>query len=95
MPVKLPDGDIVSVRSEQAKRLLRLKIPLTITCSGCSPVAVNGKLCHESGCRDAWIDEDRACKNCGVDFDPAERESEFCCKSCYHDFNSIDDSSDD
>jgi len=26
-------------------------------CNGCSPTTVNGVLCHESGCPDAWRDD--------------------------------------
>lgn len=26
-------------------------------CNGCSPSAINGVLCHEHGCPDAWRDD--------------------------------------
>jgi len=27
-------------------------------CDGCSPSMINGVLCHETGCPDAWRDKD-------------------------------------
>lgn len=87
MPVKLPDGEIVSIQDERAKRLLRLKHPLRICCDSCQPVAVNGLLCHETGCPEAWKDAKAVCDECGQEYDPEERDSRFCsrqCKAAYH-----------
>jgi len=37
-------------------------------CDGCSPSVINGILCHERGCPDAWRDALFACMDCGSDF---------------------------
>ena len=87
MPVKLPDGDVVSIQDERAKRCLRLKIALTVTCDRCQPVAVNGMLCHENGCSNAWIDAKFECKECGSEFEPETATQEFCgadCRAMHH-----------
>jgi len=58
-------------------------------CDGCSPSTINGVLCHESGCTDAWRDEKRKCKWCGYQFSPTARDEEFCDDSCYCAYNGI------
>ena len=56
-------------------------------CDGCNPSMVNGVLCHESGCPDAWRDSERECVWCGYLFSPSESTERFCSGSCcdsYH-----------
>ena len=95
MPVKLPDGEVVSIQDFRAQRLLRLKVPLTITCSNCQPSAVNGHLCHEQGCSEAWKDAVHTCKWCGSKFDPEEANQEFCDRNCRATFHGVEDDNDD
>jgi hypothetical protein len=40
-------------------------IHLHTGCNSCSPSRVNGILCHEPGCPDAWKDRPRECDDCG------------------------------
>jgi hypothetical protein len=51
-------------------------------CDGCSPSMVNGVLCHEQGCPDAWKDKMRKCLECGCSFYPTSREQLLCDPSC-------------
>ena len=42
--------------------------PIDLThngCDGCTPVSVNGTLCHERGCAYAWKDSVQSCDFCG------------------------------
>lgn len=50
-------------------------------CRSCEALRINGVLCHESGCPDAWQDEVRECAWCGGEFSPADRH-ERCCSPC-------------
>ncbi|MFW6061590.1 MAG: hypothetical protein ACOC93_02160 [Planctomycetota bacterium] len=47
-------------------------------CDSCSPSRINGVLCHEQGCPDAWRDETRSCQECGTEFYPAQRHQQLC-----------------
>lgn len=47
-------------------------------CNGCSPCRINGVLCHEASCSDAWRDTGRECFECGCDFVPEERFQRVC-----------------
>lgn len=58
------------------------EISLACGCDGCSPSRINGVLCHETGCPDAWRDQVRECKNCGSDFSPENKRDEFCSDEC-------------
>ena len=49
---------------------------------------INGVLCHEHGCPDAWMDETRECKWCGTEFKPIERADSFCSRDCELSYNS-------
>ena len=49
-----------------------------IGCDGCSPSMVNGVLCHEQGCPDAWRDCKIKCWECGCEEYPSERGSRLC-----------------
>jgi len=53
-------------------------ITLACGCDGCSPVRVNGILCHETGCPDGWRDRAADCVLCGCDFMPEERGQNIC-----------------
>jgi hypothetical protein len=50
-------------------------------CNGCTPVKVNGVLCHEQGCPDAWRDYSVPCRECGVRFYREHRLQTYC-KDC-------------
>ncbi len=52
-------------------------------CDGCSPARINGTLCHETGCPDAWRDAARECDWCGIDFAPEDRHAKNC-PDCQH-----------
>ena len=52
-------------------------------CSSCAAVTINGVYCHEHGCPDAWQDETRECRQCGLDFKPESARQVFC--TCIHD----------
>lgn len=52
-------------------------------CDGCSPAMVNGTLCHEYGCPDAWRDYMKDCFECGCAFVPEERYQAVCCDCLY------------
>lgn len=47
-------------------------------CNGCSPAMIQGVLCHETGCPDAWRDTPRECFECGCDFLPESRFQTIC-----------------
>lgn len=60
-------------------------------CQSCEAVRINGVLCHEKGCPDAWQDTTRECKFCGTEFKPEERHQQFCDTSCYCAYYGLDD----
>jgi hypothetical protein len=39
---------------------------------------INGVLCHESGCPDAWKDYPKECRCCGRKFYSPHRDAMFC-----------------
>jgi len=51
-------------------------------CDSCEAVRINGVLCHERGCPDAWRDQTRECRECGCDFVPEDRHQVYCSESC-------------
>ena len=59
-------------------------------CDGCTPASVNGTMCHEHGCPDAWRDRQVECPWCGQMHYPTlhtDHDLEFCdddCASAYH-----------
>ena len=56
-------------------------------CNFCEAARINGRLCHEHGCPEAWRDITRECKWCGHWFKPAGPEDRFCsedCREAYH-----------
>ena len=52
-------------------------------CDGCSPSMVNGSLCHERACPDAWRDQCNECKWCGTKFVPEYSAQAFCVETCH------------
>lgn len=62
---------------------------ITIGCHSCELIRINGIVCHETGCPDAWKDYTRECKWCGTKFKPEERHQECCGHSCYVAYNNL------
>lgn len=52
-------------------------------CASCEALMINGVLCHEHGCPDAWRDYERECKWCGRLFVPTRKEQTCCDDSCH------------
>ncbi len=59
-------------------------------CDGCSPSMINGHLCHEQGCPDAWKDHKAECRECGAGFKPESSGQEFCSSHCYNQYRGQD-----
>ena len=53
-----------------------------VSCNACEVLVINGIICHEIGCPDAYKDEVRECDWCGTDFVPEERHTRFCSGEC-------------
>lgn len=51
-------------------------------CLSCEALYINGALCHELGCPDAWQDQTRECKECGCEFIAEDRHQAFCSDQC-------------
>jgi hypothetical protein len=57
-------------------------IDLLCGCNSCSPSRVDGVICHEAGCPDAWKDNPKECSNCDRNY-YAERRGLFgMCPRC-------------
>lgn len=56
-------------------------------CKSCETLVINGVLCHEIGCPDAWMNEIRECDWCGREFKPEDRYQKFCSEECREDYN--------
>lgn len=54
------------------------QITLPGGCNACNPSRINGVLCHEAGCPEAWRDHVIACFECGGDFYPEEQFQRVC-----------------
>lgn len=54
------------------------EITLACGCDGCSPSMIQGVLCHERGCPDAWRDYRVGCFECGFSFYPESRDHRIC-----------------
>lgn len=52
-------------------------------CINCEALMINGVLCHETGCPDAWRDYPRECDFCGGEFVPESRWQNCCSDTCY------------
>lgn len=53
------------------------------SCDSCELLRINGVICHETGCPDAWKDEVRECLECGGNFKPENRKDKVCSHVCY------------
>lgn len=60
-----------------------------MSCDSCAQVRINGILCHEAGCPDAWKDEQRFCDFCDSMFKPETKGQQFCCDSCADSFSGV------
>lgn len=61
--------------------------PCTVVCSSCAVAVINGLICHETGCPEAWKSEIRECRWCGSQFQPESKGQGFCsndCRACYN-----------
>lgn len=57
--------------------------PITLgNCDGCEVMSINGVLCHEAGCPDAWRDYKVECPECGSEFFALEQGQKFCSEHC-------------
>ena len=75
------------VRAGFDSRPCRLEVvAMSSVCKSCETLYVNGRLCHERGCPDAWKDVRRECRNCGGAFRPTEARQQFCDESCAVEF---------
>lgn len=70
------------------------EIGLACGCDSCSPAMVNGVLCHERGCPDAWRDASRPCFECGCDFYRSTRY-QTTCDDCLFCMEGCDDAYED
>jgi hypothetical protein len=60
-------------------------------CQSCEALRINGILCHETGCPDAWKGSKRSCQWCGQEFTPEHSRQQFCDNACYgYYYNLID-----
>lgn len=53
-------------------------------CDGCQPSVIQGFLCHELGCPDAWRDRESKCIECGSTF-KMDRRNQQVCQGCIDD----------
>lgn len=58
-------------------------------CDSCQVVRINGVLCHEHGCPDAWKDYYRECLWCGQRFKPEVSHQEHCEDNCYRAYHGL------
>lgn len=58
------------------------RITYVAMCDSCEQIRINGVICHERGCPDAWKDETRECRWCGSDFRPDNRYERYCSPCC-------------
>lgn len=56
-------------------------------CQSCEALTINGLLCHEIGCPDAWRDYKNECAWCGTKFTPEYKGQKSCSEDCAHDYN--------
>jgi len=53
-----------------------------IRCDQCQLLRINGVVCHELNCPNAWKDYVRECKECGREFKPKKKNQMCCSNSC-------------
>ena len=49
-----------------------------VRCNSCQLARINGVLCHETGCPDAWRGRAATCFQCGCEFTPDTRHQQTC-----------------
>ena len=64
-------------------------------CNSYEALKINGVLCHEQGCPDAWKDYERECCWCGTLFKPEGKNQYYCSDDCFAIDNGIGDDFDD
>lgn len=52
---------------------------------------INGIVCHEHGCPDAYKNETRDCTWCSVEFIPEHNDQWQCCNDCHNSYHGLDD----
>ena len=52
------------------------------SCDACQLMRINGLVCHEAGCPEAWRDSTSSCFGCGCDFQPESRGARYCSSEC-------------
>ena len=68
----------------EAKTTTPMEAPM---CASCEVLSINGVLCHETGCPEAWKSYTRECTWCGQEFTPEEKHQDCCsddCSEAYH-----------
>lgn len=60
---------------------------MPVTCDSCELLAINGVVCHETGCPNAWRNEIRECSWCGQEFKPERPEQTCCDDTCAESYN--------
>lgn len=53
-----------------------------VKCDQCQLLRINGVVCHETGCPNAWKGTTAECKWCGTTFRLKSNHQRFCSKSC-------------
>jgi len=64
----------------QYKNGMALATP-ELGCDGCDVVVLQGVLCHESGCPEAWKDRQKRCGICGGEF-YGDSKCQAVCEDC-------------
>ena len=59
------------------------------TCDSCNLLRINGVVCHEVGCPEAWRDRTVKCAWCDAPFEPEERCQKCCSHTCECDYSGI------
>lgn len=60
-------------------------------CKSCEALMINGVLCHETGCPDAWKGKQKECRECGCEFTPEDKYDQFCSEDCFLCFHGMND----
>lgn len=60
-----------------------------VRCDSCELARINGLICHETGCPNAWQGYLRECKWCGALFRPKEKYHSCCCTSCARSYHGV------
>lgn len=53
-----------------------------LRCDQCQLARIQGVVCHETGCPDAWKHR-RECRNCPRQYTPRDNWMDCCSRSCY------------